>query len=191
MTGLPATITIVIALLAIFLVSITALKYFIKNNFVRTRLMMTALFAFIIITLTIAFRDSVSLTLPYTTPALFTGIVLGYLIGVQTERQKLMTHGLEYYMEHFAHIHSKDVRTMTWWSVVNFYSIMCGLVLINMVGFTTVILQGSPLFTIITSVVGALLIGSIVPYLAHLWSFPITHRHLVHHKHQGEHQNHY
>lgn len=179
MTGLPGSITVIIALLAAFLIAITSFKYFIKNKFLRTRMMMTGLFLFIIITLTIAFSGSVESTLPYTVPALGAGMLLGYLIGVRTERQKIMTHGLEHYMEHFAHIHSSDIRHMTWWSIVNFYSVMCGLILINLVGFTTVILRGSPFFTILTSTVGALLIGSIVPYLAHLWTIPMLKHHRV------------
>ncbi len=170
------SVTILIALLALFLISITVIKYVVRSKFTETRLMMTALFAFIVITLTMAFSSSVLATLPFTIPALFIGIMLGYLIGVRTEQQKIMTLGIEHYMEHFAHIHSKDLKTMTWWSVVNFYSIMCGLVLINLVGFTNIILSGSPLFTIITSMVGALLIGSIVPYLAHLWTVSMMRR---------------
>ncbi len=165
------TIIALIAFLAFFLITITVIKYAVHNKFTETRLMMSALFFFIVITLTLAFWDSAEATLPYTVPALFVGIALGYAIGVRTERQKIMTHGIEHYMEHFAHIHSKDVKNLTWWSVVNFYSIMCGLILINLVGFTNVILKGSFWWTIATSVVGALLIGSILPYLAHLWTF--------------------
>ncbi len=133
---------------------------------------MTALFLFIVITLSISFWPSAALSLPYTVPALAVGIIVGYVIGVKTERQKMMTHGLEHYLEHFAHIHAADIRNMTWWSVVNFYSIMCGLILINLVGFSTVIVRNSVFWTILTSTVGAFLIGTIIPYLAHLWGVP-------------------
>jgi hypothetical protein len=53
---------------------------------------------------------------------------------------------------------------------------MCGLILINLVGFTNIILSGSPLMTLVSSVAGALLVGSIVPYLAHLWTFTMERR---------------
>jgi hypothetical protein len=101
---------------------------------------------------------------------------LGYAIGVRTEQQKLMMQGIENYMERFAIIEHADIKNLSWWSVVNFYSIMSGLILINLVGFTNIILKGNTSFIILTSVVGAALIGSIVPYLAHLWTLPLTHR---------------
>ncbi len=174
MTTAPGSVIIVIALLALFLISITVFKYAIKNAFMRTRLIMSALFAFIVLTLTISFWDDADITLPFTIPALAIGMLLGYLIGVRTERQKIVTHGIEHYMEHFAHIEPEDVQRLTWWSVVNYYSIMASLVLINLVGFTNVILSGSPAFIVVTSTVGALLIGSILPYLAHLWTVRLT-----------------
>jgi hypothetical protein len=170
------TIIVLIALLAAFLIAITVIKYAVKDKFTETRLMMSALFVFIITTMTLAFSRSVLETLPYTAPAFVIGMALGYLIGVRTERQKIMAHGIEHYMVHFAHIRSKDLKNLTWWSIVNFYSIMCGLILVNLVGFTNVILDRSPVFTVVSSVVGALLIGSIVPYLAHLWTFTMEKR---------------
>lgn len=176
MTGIPPSIIIVIALLAVFLIGITIVKYAVHDNFMRTRLQMTALFSFIVLTLSISFWPFAALTLPYSIPALLVGILLGYFIGVHTERQKLMMHGFERYMERFARIEHSDVKNLTWWSIINFYSIMCGLILINLVGFTNVILQGSPTFIIVTSAVGAAFVGSILPYLAHLWSFQLTHR---------------
>jgi hypothetical protein len=169
MNGVPALIA-VIALSALFLISVPVLKYVIRDNFIRTRFLMSALFAFIVLTLSVSFWPSARMTLPFAIPALLLGIALGYVIGVRTERQKLTMHGVEHYMEHFAHIDIQDVKSLTWWSVVNYYSIMSALVLINLVGFTNVILAGSPSFVIITSVVGAALIGSILPYLVHLWT---------------------
>lgn len=170
MFSTTASTIIVIALLALFLISITVFKYAIANKFLQTRLIMSALFVFIVLTLSIAFWPSATITLPYSFPAFCLGVVLGYFIGVRTERQKITVLGLEHYMERFARIDHEDVKKLTWWSVINFYSVMCGLVLINLVGFTNIILSGSPLFIIITSVVGAALVGSIVPYLAHLWT---------------------
>ncbi|MDP3646259.1 MAG: hypothetical protein Q8R25_04175 [bacterium] len=176
MSQLPITITITLALLAFFLIFITSLKYAIRNNFMRTRVIMTSFFLFIVCTLTISFWPYAMATFPFTVPAAIIGAMLGYLIGVRTEQQKLRAHGLEYYMEHFAHIHSTDLKNLTWWSVVNFYSVMGGLVLINCVGLSTVFFYGSESWAIGTSVVGALLIGSIAPYLVHLWSVTATAR---------------
>lgn len=168
------SVIIAIALLALFLISLTVLKYAVRNSFIRTRFIMTALFAFIVLTLSISFWPEAPITLPFAIPATFVGMLLGYVIGVRTERQKIVTHGIEHYMERFARIDPEDVRKLTWWSVVNYYSIMCGLVLINLVGFTNIILRGSPLFIIITSSIGAAFVGSIIPYLAHLWSIRLT-----------------
>jgi hypothetical protein len=176
MTQLPVTIAIVIALLAFFLIFITALKYAVSNNFMRTRIIMTAFFLFIVCTLTISFWPYAMATFPFTVPAFLIGAFLGYLIGVRTEQQKVRAHGLEHYMEHFAHIHSHDLKNLSWWSVINFYSVMGGLVLINFVGFSTVFHEGSRGWAITTSVIGALLLGSIVPYLVHLWSVRATSR---------------
>ncbi len=162
---------LVTALLALFLVSITVAKYAILNTFQRTRFMMSALFLFIVSTLSIAFWPFALITLPFTIPALVLGMALGYFIGVHTERQKIVVHGIEHYIEHFAHIKDTDFKKMSWWSVINFYSITCALILINLVGFTSVIMHDSPVFVVVTSTVGATLIGSIIPYLAHLWTF--------------------
>lgn len=170
------SITVSIALLALFLISIAASRYAIHDNFLRTRFIMSALFAFIVLTLSISFWPFALMTLPFTIPAMLLGIALGYVIGVRTERQKLTVNGIEHYVEHFAHIGNKDVQELTWWSFINFYSIMCGLVLINLIGFTNVILQGSPFFIVATSIVGASFIGSIIPYLAHLWTLPLRAR---------------
>jgi cytochrome bd-type quinol oxidase subunit 2 len=171
-----APIIIVIALLALFLIAMTIFKYAIHDNFMRTRLTMSALFVFIVATLSISFWPSAMMTLPFTIPAFILGTALGYFIGVRTERQKLTMNGVEHYVEHFAHIDPADVKNLTWWTIVNYYSIMCALVLINLVGFTNVILKGSPIFIVVSSVVGAALIGSILPYLAHLWTIPMTHK---------------
>lgn len=175
MLGSTSLITIAIALLALFFLSIAIGKFAIRNTFTRTRFMMSALFMFIVLTLSISFWPHASMTLPYAIPACALGVVLGYAIGVRTERQKLMVQGLEQYMQRFAIIEHSDFKNLNWWSFVNFYSVMSGLVLINLVGFTNIILEGEPSFVIFTSVVGAMLIGSIIPYLAHLWTFPLTH----------------
>lgn len=168
-------ITAVLALLAAFLISIAAVKYAVADNFLRTRLTMSALFIFIVSTLTISFWPYARLTFNYALPALLIGIILGQIIGVRTEQQKLVEQGIERYMERFAHIHKEDVRKLTWWSIINFYSISCGLILINLIGFTNIILHGSERFIIATSIVGALFVGSIVPYLVHLWRLSFTH----------------
>ena len=169
---LPNSVTVTVAVLTVFLVFITALKYAVADEFVRTRLMMTAFFFFIVATLSVSFWQYALNTLPYTIPACFLGAILGYALGVRTEQYKLSTEGLTYYMQHFAHVHFKDMETFTWWSYINFYSVMSALVLINLVGLSNVIFHQAEDWAIATSVVGAFLLGTIAPYLTHLWSLP-------------------
>jgi hypothetical protein len=147
-----------------------------QDNFARTRLVMTSFFAFIVFTLTISFWRFALDTLPYTVPATLVGMLVGYLLGVRTEQQKLAMQGLQYYMGHFAHIHFHDIKSLTWWSFINFYSVMGGLLLINLVGLSNVIFRGVEMWAIATSIFGAFLIGSIVPYLTHLWSIRVMHQ---------------
>jgi len=89
---------------------------------------------------------------------------------VRTAEEKLHAQGLRYYMKHFAHIHAFDLQNLTWWSVINFYTVMGGLLMINLVGLSNVIFDGAEGWAIATSAVGAFLIGTIIPYLFHLWS---------------------
>ena len=170
MEGLPASITIVIAVLTVFLIFITALKYAIHDPFVRTRLIMTSFFFFIVITLTLSFWEFFFDTLPFTIPAGAIGVLMGYLIGVRAAQAKLAARGAAYYMRHFAHVHIQDVAAGNWWSVINFYSVFSAIALINLVGLTTVILHNLKPMALATSAFGAFLIGSIIPYLIHLWS---------------------
>ncbi len=166
----PGIITIGITVLTIFLTFITALKYAIPNVFVRTRLIMSSFFIFIVITLTISFWRYTFPSLPFTIPAFTMGALIGWSIGVRTEKEKINTTGIEYYMGHFAHVHIGDFRSLTWWSLINFYSIMGGLILINLVGLSTVIFHEREWLAIFTTVVGAFLLGTITPYITHLWS---------------------
>ena len=170
MAGLPLSITLVLVLLTVFLMFITGLKYAIKDRFTRTRLMMTSFFLFIVATLTISFWQYTMDTLPFTIPAALLGMAAGYFIGVRADQQKLRMEGLRHYTKHFAHIHWSDIEQLNWWALVNFYSVMGGLILINFVGLSTVIFRGTELWAIISSVFGAFLLGTILPYLTHLWS---------------------
>lgn len=163
------TITIAVAVLAAFLVLLTVLKYAIRENFTRTRLIMTAFFCFIVFTLTLAFWRYTLDSLPYTIPAALLGAFLGHFLGVRTERQKLAARGVHWYREHFAHVHIMDLRELTWWSVINFYSVMGALLLINLVGLSSVIFRGHEPLALATCIVGAFLLGTIAPYLLHLW----------------------
>lgn len=167
--SLPGAIVLAIAVLAVFLSYLVVLKYAVRENFHRTRLSMTSFFFFIIVTLTLSFWQYTLATLPYTIPAFAIGLVLGYLVGVRGAEERLKKEGHEHYREHFAHIHVRGAGDIPWWSVINFYTIMGALVLINLVGFSTVLVPSESL-AIGTSAVGALLLGSIVPYLGHLWA---------------------
>jgi hypothetical protein len=170
MQTLPGSITLTIVLLTVFLVFISALKYTALTDFMRTRLIMTSFFFFIVATLTISFWHYALATLPYTVPAWFLGALVGYFVGVRTAQEKLSEQGLSYYTRHFAHVHLHEFKSFTWWSIVNFYSVMGALVLINFVGFSTVLFAGTQSLAIATSCVGAFLLGTIAPYLLHLWS---------------------
>jgi hypothetical protein len=170
MDTLPGSITISVLLLTIFLVFITALKYAIEDNFLRTRLIMTAFFIFIVATLTVCYWPFFFATLPFTIPAGLVGVIIGYFVAVRAAEEKLKEEGVAYYMSHFAHIHFKDVTVLNWWSLVNFYSIMGALALLNLVGLTTVLFHNLKPLTLLTSAFGAFLIGTIAPYLVHLWS---------------------
>lgn len=168
-SGLPSSMVITIALLALFLSFLVVLKYTITDRFRSTRFAMTSFFFFIVATLSLSFWQYTLHTLPYAVPAFVVGVLLGYAVGVRGAQERRRREGEEHYREHFAHIHIRGSQNITWWTFINFYTIMGALALINLVGFSVVIMQSEP-FAIITSAVGALLLGSIVPYLAHIWS---------------------
>src|SRR3990167_4470632 len=164
MEALPFSIIAVIAVLTLFLSLLIVLKYAVEDNFIRTRSIMTAFFCFIVATLTISYWPFFFATLPFTIPAGALGVAAGYLVGVRAAEQRLRTEGLAHYLSHFAHIHV-DKGEFNWWALVNFYSVMGALILINFVGLTTVIFHNLKPLTLATSAFGAFLIGSIIPYL--------------------------
>lgn len=170
------SVIMVIAVATVFLTFAVGLTYGIESNFVRTRLIMTGFFIYIVFTLTASFWQFAMATLPYTIPASLIGMIFGHFIGVRAANEKLKMQGVEYYMEHFAHVHIHEIKALNWWALINYYSVMGVLVLINLVGLSNVIFQGAKLWAIITSTVGALLIGSTLPYLVHLWSIKKTKR---------------
>lgn len=163
-----------IALLAIFLSFLVVLKYTVSDKFKSTRFAMTSLFVFIVATLSLSFWQYTLHTLPYTVPAFAVGMILGYAVGVRGAEERRKKEGEEHYREHFAHIHLRGTHDVTWWTFINFYTIVGALGLINLVGFSVVIMQSEP-FAIATSAAGALLLGSIVPYLLHIWSIKAPH----------------
>lgn len=168
MNELPFTIIFELVMLTVFLTFITGLKYVLPDNFTRTRVIMTAFFVFIVCALTVSFWRLTLVTLPFTVPTFILGVVVGYAFGVRTAERKLAKQGVTHYKESFAHIKWRDVASLHWWSLINYYSIVGGLLLINLVGLSTVIFEGER-WAIFTSSAGAFLLGSIVPYLFHLW----------------------
>jgi len=173
MEHLSVAIPLTVAALAAFLIFITALKYAVADDFRRIRLIMTAFFLFVIATLTLSFWPWALATLPYSIPAALVGIAVGYFVGARAAQERLMLEGLEQYMEHFAHVHLADMASLKWWSVINFYTVMGALLLINLVGLSNIIMGGSAGGAIATSAVGAFLLGTLLPYLAHLWSIRV------------------
>src|SRR6185312_10799789 len=119
MTELPNSITLTIALLTVFLCFIVAINYAVPDNFRRTRLSMTSFFFFIVVTLTISFWQYTLATLPFTVPAFAVGALIGYVIGVRTAEKRLNAEGTAHYMEHFMHIHTRELKKLTWWSLIN------------------------------------------------------------------------
>jgi hypothetical protein len=176
MEGVPFSIIATVAVLTIFLCFITILKFAVEDAFTRTRAGMTAFFCFIVATLTISYWEFFFVTLPYTIPAGVAGVLVGYLLGVRTDKTKLAMQGAAIYTKHFAHIHLKDVERGNWWAVINFYTVMGALILINLVGLTTVIFHNLEPMTLATSAFGAFLVGSIIPYLFHLWTIRFRRR---------------
>lgn len=163
-------IVAIIVLLTIFLMVLSALRYAVEDGFVRTRLVMTLFFCFIVGTLTLSFWPYALVSLQFSAPAAILGALVGYFAGVKTAEEKLMIQGLEHYMEHFSHVHISDLTKLQWWSVVNFYSIAGALVMTNLVGLSTVIYRGNDAWALTACAAGAFLIGTIFPYLVHLWS---------------------
>lgn len=176
MQQLPASIIATIAALTVFLSLVVVFKYAVSDKFTRMRLVMSAFFCFIVTTLTVSYWPFFFATLPYTVPAGTVGVLVGWLIGVRAAQARLAAEGAAHYLKHFTHIHLQDVAEGNWWAVINFYSVMSALILINLVGLTTVIFHNLKPMTLATSAFGAFLIGSIIPYLIHLWSINPRHR---------------
>jgi hypothetical protein len=170
MNQLPPSIILTIAVLTVFFMSIVVAKFAIEDNFTRTRLVMTAFFCFIVATLTISFWEFFFATLPFTIPAGAVGVLAGFLIGVPAAKDRLKREGVRHYRAHFAHIETNGIKGFQWWTLINFYTVLTTLALINLVGFTTVLLHNLKPMALVTSAFGAFLIGSIFPYLWHLWS---------------------
>lgn len=172
----PSTVIVAIVVLTAFLIFITALKYAVANTFLRSRLIMTAFFLFIVTTLTISFWEYALVSVPYSVPALLVGIVVGRVVAVREAERKLMAQGAEHYLEHFAHIHIDDLKKLRWWSIINFYTVIGALGLINLIGLSTVIFNGNEEMILLTCAVGAFGLGTLAPYLWHLWSISTTHK---------------
>lgn len=171
---LPGSVILTIAVLTVFLMFVTGLKFASTDRAAYTKLVMTGFFLFIVTTLTISFWEYALDTLPFTIPAALLGMGAGHFVGVRAARERIEAEGLAEYVEHFAHVHLGELHDLRWWKVVNFYTVMMSLLLINFVGLTDVIFHEAKNWAIVTSTVGAFLIGTIVPYLIHVWSIKAT-----------------
>lgn len=169
MEASPNTVIIAIVVLTAFLIFITALKYAVNNTFLRARLIMTAFFLFIVATLTLSFWEYALASLPYSIPAMLAGMAVGRLVAVREAERKMVAQGVEHYFEHFGHIHIDDLKKLRWWSIINFYTVMGALGLINLIGLSTVIFEGREELVLMTCAVGAFGLGTLAPYLIHLW----------------------
>jgi hypothetical protein len=167
---LPYSIILTIAVLTAFFIFIVAVKFAVEDDFKRTRLTMTAFFFFIVATLTICFNEYFVATLPYTVPAGLVGVIAGFFVGVPAAENRMKKEGLSRYRHDFAEIEVSGIKGFKWWSVLNFYTVLTTLALINLVGLTTVLLHNLKPMALVTSAFGAFLIGTIFPYLYHLWT---------------------
>ena len=170
LTGNTITIILVLAALVVFLSLLMVFKYAIADNFTRMRFIMTSFLVFIVTTLSISFWHYALYSLWFTLPAFGLGLALGYGFGVKAAERRLATNGVRHYIEHFHRISKTDLKALNWWSLVNFYSIMGGLVIMNMVGLSVFLFPGFETIALATTVIGAFLIGTLVPYIVHLWS---------------------
>jgi hypothetical protein len=163
-------ITVDIAALAAFLIFVSAAGYAVPDTFSRSRLIMTAFFIFIVCTLTVSFWRYTLPSVWFSLPALILGMLAGHFIGVKAAKERLMLEGAERYMAHAFHVHFGDMERLEWWSLINFYTIAGALVLVNVMGLSTVFFAGREGWALASCAIGALLIGTIAPYLVHLWS---------------------
>ena len=168
--GAISTVTITIAALAAFFIYLTILRYAVTDVFDRTRLIMTSFFVFVVFTLTLAFWPYRYSSLPYAVPALVVGFGLGYFVAVRAAKERLMVEGIAHYVEHATHVHLADLAALKWWSIINFYSIMGALLIINLIGLSMVWFKGNDTLAITTCMLGAFGVGTLAPYLYHLWS---------------------
>lgn len=169
MDQLLVSTTIAIATLAAFLIFITALKYAMADTFARTRLIMSAFVAFIVAALTASFWQYTVPSLGFSLPALALGMLAGHFVGVRAAQEKLVAQGVERYVEHITHVNFGDSQNLQWWSVINFYTIAGALVIINLLGLSVVLFNQSATLVFATCAIGAFLVGTLLPYLAHLW----------------------
>jgi hypothetical protein len=169
MDELLVSTTVAIAALAAFLIFITALKYVMPDEFARTRLIMTAFVLFIALTITASFWRYTVPSLGFSIPALFLGMFAGHFVGVRAAQEKLLAQGFERYVTKIIHIDLPDATDLRWWNFINFYSIAGALLIINLLGLSVVLLQGREPLALLTCGVAAFLVGTLLPYLVHLW----------------------
>ncbi|MDE2071669.1 MAG: hypothetical protein KGI70_02995 [Patescibacteria group bacterium] len=169
---LPVEIFGALGALTAFLVFVAASQYAVHSTFARTRLVMTCFFFYVVATLTISFWPYAFVSAPYSIAAFAAGLLIGHLVAVREAQRRLMALGLEHYLEHSIHVRFKDLEDLRWWALINFYSVGAALVLINFIGLSTVLAPTTPL-VLVTCAVGAFLVGTLVPYLVHLWSLRV------------------
>jgi hypothetical protein len=167
-TNIIAVVT-ALAALVIFLCLVTVLKYAIRGNFTRTRVILTLLLVFLVAVVLLAFWQYIaaSATTMFTTFLL--GILVGERAGVRPAQRKIAIDGVQHYMEHYITSNKDEIKTLTWWGLVNFYAIMCALIMMNLIGLSRILFEGNRELAIAVVALGTFLIGTIVPYIIHLW----------------------
>lgn len=167
-TNIIAVMT-ALAALVIFLCLVVVLKYAIKGNFTRTRIILTLLLGFLVAVVLLAFWQHIAASATTMLTAFLLGVLIGERGGVRPAQRKIATEGVRYYMEEFVHTSKEELKAFTWWSIVNFYAIMCALIMMNLVGLSRILFDGNMYLATGVVAFGAFLIGVTLPYVIHLW----------------------
>lgn len=167
-TNIIAVVT-ALAALVIFLCLVTVLKYAIRGNFTRTRIIMTALLFFLVAVVLLAFGPYITESATTMFTAFLLGLFIGERAGVRPAQRKIATDGVQHYIEHYVTDNKDEIKTLTWWSIVNFYAILCALIMMNLIGLSRILFEGHTTIAIGVVAFGAFLIGTILPYIIHLW----------------------
>jgi hypothetical protein len=164
-----------LAALVIFLCLVVVLKYAIRGNFTRTRIILTLLLCFLVSVVLLAFWNHIAASATTMLTTFLFGVLIGERGGVRPAQRKIATEGVRYYMEEFVHSSREELKAFTWWGIVNFYAIMCALIMMNLVGLSRIFFEENGHLATVVVGFGTFLIGVTLPYVIHLWRVHYEH----------------